>query len=42
MRKEREENGVVYSAKYFELFTDPYTGEEGFKYCKDYWEDRVK
>ncbi len=42
MRKEREVKGYLYKPKYFELYNDPITGEEGYKYVKDYWSDRHK
>lgn len=41
MRKEREQNGVSYEAKYFEEYIDSDTGEKGYRYGKrDYWKDR--
>jgi hypothetical protein len=43
MRKDNEEAGVEYVAKYFEEYTDPETGERGYKYGRrDYWADRKK
>lgn len=41
-RKEREARGEQYEAKYFQEFVDPVTGEVGYKYVRDYWEDRKK
>lgn len=40
MRKEREALGEEYKSLYFEEFTDPITNEKGYKYVRDYWEDR--
>lgn len=41
MRKEREELGQQYEAKYFFEDTDPDTNEKMYKFGKrDYWEDR--
>jgi hypothetical protein len=42
MRKEREQRGIEYSAKYFIEDTDPESGEKYFKYSRDYWSDREK
>lgn len=41
MRKERETAGIEYECKYFEEYTDPDSGEKGYRYGKrDYWTDR--
>lgn len=41
MRKAREEAGTEYECKYFEEYTDPDSGEKGYRYGKrDYWADR--
>lgn len=40
MRKEKEALGIEHKAQYFEEYTDPDTGEKGYKYFRDYWEDR--
>lgn len=42
LRKERESKGIEYKPKYFEEYVDPDTGEKGYKYVRDYWEDRRK
>jgi hypothetical protein len=42
MRKERESRGIHYKAKYFEEYEDPDSKEKGYKYVRDYWEDRRK
>ena len=40
MRKEKEAKGIVHKPKYFEEYTDPDTGEKGYKMSRDYWADR--
>ena len=41
MRKDREQTGEEYECKYFEEYTDPASGEKGYRYGKrDYWKDR--
>ena len=37
-RKEME--GIIYKSKYFEEYVDPESGEQGYKYIRDYWTDR--
>ncbi len=33
---------MEYIAKYFEEYMDPESKEKGYKYVRDYWEDRKK
>jgi hypothetical protein len=42
MRKDREQMGIEYKAKYFEEYIDEDTKEKGYKYVRDYWEDRKR
>jgi hypothetical protein len=35
-----EANGWMYRAKYFEETVDEDTGENSYKYIRDYWADR--
>jgi hypothetical protein len=43
MRKDREIQGIEYKAKYFEEYVDEDSKEKGgYKYVRDYWEDRRK
>lgn len=42
MRKEKEALGIEHTPIYFEEYTDPDTGEKGYKHVRDYWEDRRK
>jgi hypothetical protein len=42
MRKAREINGEEYHCKYFEEYIDEDSGEKGYKYVRNYWEDRKK
>jgi len=40
MRKDRESKGLEFQSKYFEEYIDSDSGEKGYKYVRDYWEDR--
>ena len=42
MRKQREAEGHEYQSRYFEEYIDEDTGEKGYKYIRDYWEDRKR
>lgn len=35
-----ELEGTEYKAVYFEQYVEPLTGEIGYKYVRNYWEDR--
>ena len=42
MRRDREALGKEYHSRYFEEYIDEDTGEKGYKYVRDYWEDKKK
>lgn len=40
LRKQRQEQNIPSSPKYFSYITDAKTGEQYYKMTRDYWKDR--